>query len=154
MEKRENIIREVQNRVLAIVPDARIILYGSRARGDAREDSDWDFLILLEQVSPSLEKEILQSIYEYELLSQQPISVFITTQDYANQYRLDPFYQFIDREGIDLSSSGSRVEESDNDPFYSLVYELEKLEVESYFPRVKLFLDEIRGLIEVSVSSE
>ena len=28
-------------------PDAQIILYGSRARGDAREDSDWDVIILL-----------------------------------------------------------------------------------------------------------
>ena len=28
-------------------PDARTILYGSRARGGAREDSDWDTIILL-----------------------------------------------------------------------------------------------------------
>jgi len=29
-------------------PTARIILYGSRARGDAQPDSDWDLLILLD----------------------------------------------------------------------------------------------------------
>ena len=28
-------------------PDARIILYGSRARGDSRENSDWDVVVLL-----------------------------------------------------------------------------------------------------------
>ena len=28
-------------------PDGRLWLYGSRSRGDARKDSDWDLLILL-----------------------------------------------------------------------------------------------------------
>lgn len=28
----------------------RIILFGSHARGDAREDSDWDFLVIESQV--------------------------------------------------------------------------------------------------------
>ncbi|HHW11119.1 MAG TPA: nucleotidyltransferase domain-containing protein [Firmicutes bacterium] len=28
-------------------PDADILLFGSRARGDATADSDWDFLILV-----------------------------------------------------------------------------------------------------------
>jgi len=32
----------------AIEPDARIVLYGSRARGDAAPDSDWDLLVLLD----------------------------------------------------------------------------------------------------------
>jgi len=37
----------IRSTVRKVEPDAQIILYGSRARGDAKEDSDWDVIILL-----------------------------------------------------------------------------------------------------------
>ncbi|MDR1718881.1 MAG: nucleotidyltransferase domain-containing protein [Dysgonamonadaceae bacterium] len=37
-------IRSVKRR---LIPNERLILFGSHARGDARTDSDWDLLILL-----------------------------------------------------------------------------------------------------------
>jgi|YNPMSStandDraft_1061717.scaffolds.fasta_scaffold35369_2 predicted nucleotidyltransferase len=37
---------EIENRGLKIV---KIILFGSRARGEANEDSDWDFLIVVDK---------------------------------------------------------------------------------------------------------
>jgi len=39
-------IRELKRRLL---PDEKMILFGSLARGDAREDSDWDLLVLLDK---------------------------------------------------------------------------------------------------------
>lgn len=41
------LLHRIRDTIHGIEPAARIILYGSRARGDARPDSDWDLLILL-----------------------------------------------------------------------------------------------------------
>lgn len=39
-------LQAVKRSVEEIDPQAEVWLFGSRARGDARPDSDWDFLIL------------------------------------------------------------------------------------------------------------
>ena len=44
---RDKVLDMIRTTVRAQEPDAQIILYGSRARGDAREDSDWDIVIIL-----------------------------------------------------------------------------------------------------------
>ncbi len=50
---------QVIERIVTHFPDVeRIILFGSRARGDARPDSDWDFLIIM----PSQERTIRRGI--------------------------------------------------------------------------------------------
>ncbi len=46
MIDRETLLERVKTAIQDVVPDAEIILYGSRARGTAHPDSDWDFLIL------------------------------------------------------------------------------------------------------------
>ena len=43
------IINEIKQILHSVAPNAKAILFGSRARNDAREDSDWDILILLEK---------------------------------------------------------------------------------------------------------
>lgn len=120
MEERVNILQEIRDRVAAIEPSAKVILYGSRARRDAREDSDWDFLVILEYESSTQEKEILQAVYEYELLAEMPISVFVTSKDMVQKYRLSPFYQSVMRDGIDISSASSLVEEPVDDSSFTL----------------------------------
>ena len=48
-EKDNEIIRLIQQTVRQQEPNADIILYGSRARGEARKDSDWDVIVIIDK---------------------------------------------------------------------------------------------------------
>lgn len=44
-----DVLSKAKDAILAIDPDAEVILFGSRARGDHRPDSDWDLLVVTER---------------------------------------------------------------------------------------------------------
>ena len=46
--KQEELLPRVKQAVQETEPGAEIILYGSRARKEARSESDWDFLVLVD----------------------------------------------------------------------------------------------------------
>lgn len=48
------IVKMIRSTVHAQDPQAQIILYGSRARGTQRNDSDWDILILVDNPNMSV----------------------------------------------------------------------------------------------------
>ena len=57
-KKEEMIINKLRSTANSVVPEGgEVWLYGSRARGDAHKDSDWDLLILLNQPSITTEDE-------------------------------------------------------------------------------------------------
>lgn len=48
--KTDQIIDNIRQVASTVLPQgSKLFLFGSRARGDAREDSDWDLLLLLNQ---------------------------------------------------------------------------------------------------------
>lgn len=82
----------------------KLILYGSRARGDFHEESDIDFLLLLKDNKIKFGTEILK-IGEYRselgLKYDTKISVFpVASNKFYGTEKL--FYQNIKREGIEL----------------------------------------------------
>ena len=84
-------------------PDAKIILYGSQARGQAKPQSDLDMLILLSSDVSSREKnDIHDSLYEIGLEWDIVISSLIKSISHWEQpiSRATPLYQSIQNEGI------------------------------------------------------
>ena len=99
--------RELLNRCKEIVkeidPSADLVLYGSRARGDAERDSDYDLLILTDgEASLGREDEFRRALFPLQLDFNAVLTVFL----YARQtwdsalYRAMPFNQNVRREGI------------------------------------------------------
>jgi len=43
------IFEEIKTLKRKILPNEKVILFGSQARGDAHEESDWDLLVLLDK---------------------------------------------------------------------------------------------------------
>lgn len=102
----KEIIRNmILNRVKQKDPSAEIILFGSRARSQETNDSDWDILILLNnaEVTRKLEKEFRDELYNIELEIGEPISTFVFSKlDWEGKHKYTPLYQNIKRDGINL----------------------------------------------------
>ncbi|MFU8844199.1 MAG: nucleotidyltransferase domain-containing protein [Bacteroidales bacterium] len=97
------LIQQIRNQILDVDPDAEIILYGSRARGDVHDESDWDILILLDRdhVSRSDEQPFRHRIIDIEMEYGQPISVFVLSKsDWLGKHSITPFYESVTTEGL------------------------------------------------------
>lgn len=89
--------------VRRVVPDADIVLYGSRARGDAHEYSDYDVLVLVDQpVSIALKDQILASTYPLELETGAMLTLVVyNRQRWASfPYNGMPFHENVERDGV------------------------------------------------------
>ena len=97
-----HIINLIRNKIRDKEPLAEIVLFGSRARGQAHKESDWDILILLNQptVSHQTEKDFMDEIFDVELETGEPISTFVfSKQEWETKYVFTPFYINIKKEG-------------------------------------------------------
>jgi uncharacterized protein len=105
MNKSVDITKKIKQMVNETDSSAQIILYGSRARGTARYDSDWDILILLNKADVTLKDEQIfrHKLYDLELETGQAISTFVySMNDWNTKMTVTPLYQNIKREGIIL----------------------------------------------------
>jgi uncharacterized protein len=98
-------IEEYQARLAEILGDNlhTVILYGSRARGDAAEDSDIDVLCVMEgpfdygDLLDRTSEATAEISLKYDVVLSR---TFVTGQDYAS--RKTPFLMNVRREGVAL----------------------------------------------------
>ncbi len=102
--KTRHISQLIRNTISLIDPKAEVILYGSRARGDERTDSDWDILILTDySVNLQTERKFRDKLYDLELETGEPFTVFAYSKnEWESKQRITPFYQNVVQEGIQL----------------------------------------------------
>lgn len=98
---KDRILSKIKSGVLQIDQGAVIILFGSRARGDNRNDSDWDLLILTDLPENKKTKDLFRDkLFDTELELEEPISTIIHNKNTWNDYEITPLYQVILKEGI------------------------------------------------------
>ena len=98
--KEQRIIQMIRETGHKVVPsDGKVWLYGSRARGNAHEGSDWDLLILLNK--PKLEASDYDVTYPFRELGWEigeEISPHIYTQKQWEEWTFLPFRKNVERD--------------------------------------------------------
>lgn len=95
----------VKNQILLADATAAVILFGSKARGDAENESDWDFLVLTSQTDIDVLSDKLRKIIvrEAELKYNVAISLMVKNADvWQSDYAVTNIYESINEEGISL----------------------------------------------------
>ena len=103
--KREELLKRVKIAIQEVEPQADIILYGSQSRGEARAESDWNFLVLIDgPVDDDRTDTIRHKLYEIEWEYNEILSSIVRNrQEWRSQrYCNMPIHQQIEQDGIVL----------------------------------------------------
>lgn len=100
MEK-QRVLQIVKNAVHNVDVKAEIILFGSRARGDYHEESDWDFLILLDNgENYNVYNNLREKLFYKELETGEIFSLIVHSREYWKKLQLSYFYKEVTKDGI------------------------------------------------------
>ena len=103
MQNTTDLISRIKNCIRSIEPAAEIFLFGSRARNDSTEFSDWDFLVLVDgEVTAKRSDSVRHPLYEIEWDTGEVISVLVKSRKVWNSpgYRAVPLHKSVELEGI------------------------------------------------------
>ncbi len=94
------IIREFKKNARDVYPDAEIYFYGSRVKRTHHEDSDYDVLVVLKEVNPSIRRKLYDIAWEigfkYDVLI---VPVLILRDDFY-PLSASPFVNNVKNHGI------------------------------------------------------
>jgi excisionase family DNA binding protein len=98
------VLAEIKQRLNETLGDnvERIILFGSRARGDAHKDSDYDVLLLVKKRSRELENQVNDIAYDMLDRYGKLVNIFDSEVAVYEKSKIDPLFLNIRREGVVL----------------------------------------------------
>jgi predicted nucleotidyltransferase len=102
-EAQQAVLLRCSAAIKAIEPGAEVILYGSRARGDAAHDSDYDLLVLTDgEVSLDREDRLRQALFPVELETGCVLTIMAVSRGDWNSplYEAMPFCRNVKQEGL------------------------------------------------------
>lgn len=105
MKSKDTLIELIKDVASQVLPEgAQLILFGSRARGEAREGSDWDLLVLIDKdrVEYSDYDDIVYPLSITGWETGDMVNPIIYTKSEWQDNRITPFYQNVMKEGIVL----------------------------------------------------
>ena len=104
IQQDEKILNLIRTTIREVEPNAQIILYGSRARGDAHKGSDWDVLVIVDKPRVTVEEKgnIEYPAWDKGLGMSEEINVFAHSKKQWEQAPPSLFKFNIMNEGIAL----------------------------------------------------
>lgn len=78
----------------------KIILFGSRAREDHTEESDYDLLLIFEEVTPEIKKYVDEIENEMLFSHEALFSTFLFTPEELEEREFEPFIMNATKEGL------------------------------------------------------
>ena len=105
-EKEQNILRQFKTIITTKFPGeiSEILIFGSKARSDSKEDSDVDILVITESEDWNLMRSIRDIAYDLELENEVILSIQIFSKSYTEFLRSfrSQFINNVDRESVVL----------------------------------------------------
>ena len=105
MKQKEEILYAIKEVIAQVMPTgARVVLWGSQVRNDAREDSDWDILILLdkEKLEEADHDKYVYPLFELGWKIDVEIHpIMYTLKDWLKR-NFSLFYKNVEQDGIVL----------------------------------------------------
>jgi len=104
LEKRDEVLEHFLKEMRQRLDDhlKQVILFGSRARGDDVPYSDYDCLVILDEVSPAVKDMIDEIAGEILYQHDAVVSAFPIAEETHRRQMYNPFLMNIRREGIVL----------------------------------------------------
>lgn len=103
MNDKLQILKEIKQAVLEVDSNAEVVLFGSRARGDFHEESDWDVLILADKDEKDYEfkQKMRKALFRLELKWGQTITGIVTNKLYwRDKLSESPLFWEVEKDGV------------------------------------------------------